>query len=177
MLCFATGASAQDQIMRSGFEDGEMAPNSIHISIVPSFNISPAYGTNAVPVFYFRLYNNTNQQFNLGFLRTSVMAIESGSAFPFRNGVLRILPTYEVVAIFTCQNFSCFVFQSQGMTGISPFASHYFEVLMDVVDVQPSEGRHYMFFVGSPSDIAGSSGEVHTVSGTPAVGFEIVPRR
>lgn len=171
----------QDLIMRSGFEDGEMVPNSVHITCVESPSVSPVIGTNGVVVLRCTLYNNLSLQFDLGFVRASVYVVESGSVFPFRNARLRFMQSgYTVSVTSTCGNFSCFSFEQQGMTGMAPFTSQDFEILADVTDIQPSEGRHYVFSVVSPSDISGETfppGGVYTVGGTPAVGFEIVPRR
>lgn len=66
------------------------------------------------------------------------------------------------------------------MTGMAAFSAQDFEILADLADVQPSEGRHYVFSIVSPSDVSGTTsppGGVYTVGGTPAVGFEIIPRR
>lgn len=174
-------ASAQDLIMRSGFENGEMMPNSVHVLCDATPNISPVVGTTGVTVLRCTLHNNTGNQFDLGFVRASVSAMESGSVFPFRNARLRFIPSgFTVFATSSCGNFTCFSFQQQGMTGMAPFTFQELEVLADVIDVSPSEGRHYVFSIMSPSDISGTtfpSGGVYTIGGTPAVGFEIVPRR
>lgn len=174
-------ASAQDQIFKSGFEDGGMAPNSVHVTCTSSPNISPIIGTSSVVVLRCTLYNNTSGEFHLGLLRASVYVVEVGSVFPFRNAQLRFVQSgYTVSATSTCGNFSCFVFQQQGMTGMASFTAQDFEILADVIDVQPSEGRHYVFTIVSPSDISGTTfppGGVYTIGGTPAIGFEIIPRR
>jgi hypothetical protein len=158
-----------------------MAPNSVHITCVEAPNISPVIGSMSVVVMRCNLYNNLSIQFDLGLLHTTLYVVEAGSAFPFRNARLRFVQSgYTVQVASTCGNFSCFTFQQQGMTGLAPFTSQEFEVLADVLDVQPSEGRHYVFSVVSPSDISGTTfppGGVYTVGGTPAIGFEIVPRR
>ncbi len=176
-----SSAWGQDLIFKSGFEDGEMSPNSVHISCASAPNISPVIGTTGVVVLRCTLYNNLSLQFDLGLLRATVYVVESGSVFPFRNTRLRFVQSgYTVSATSTCGNFSCFSFEQQGMTGMAPFTSQDFEIFADVTDIQPSEGRHYVFSVVSPSDISGGTfppGGVYTVGGTPAVGFEIVPRR
>lgn len=173
--------SAQDLIHKSGFEDGEMAPNSIHITCASAPNINPTYGTGGVVVLRCTLYNNLSLQFDLGLIRATVHVVESGSVFPFRNARLRFVQSgFMVFATSTCGNFTCFSFQQQGMTGMAPLSSQDFEILADVNDVQPSEGRHYVFTIASPSDISGTTfppGGVYTIGGTPAVGFEIIPRR
>ena len=176
-----TSASAQDLIFKSGFENGEMAPNSVHVTCTSSPNTSPVIGATSVVVLQCTLYNNTSLQFDLGLVRTTAYVVEPGSVFPFRNARLRFVQSgYTVQATSSCGNFSCFAFQQQGMTGMAPFTSQDFEIFADVIDVQPSEGRHYVFSVVLPSDISGTTfppGGVYTVGGTPAVGFEIVPRR
>lgn len=181
MLCFATGASAQDQIFKSGFEDGEMAPNSVHVTCVSSPSVSPVIGTTSVAVLQCTLFNNVSLQFDLGLIRASVHVVESASVFPFRNARLRFVQSgYTVPATSACINFSCFTFQQQGMTGMAAFSAQDFEILADLADVQPSEGRHYVFSIVSPSDVSGTTsppGGVYTVGGTPAVGFEIIPRQ
>lgn len=167
--------------MRSGFEDGEMAPNSVHITCADTPNVSPVIGSTGVVVMRCTLYNNLSLQFDLGLLRSTVYVVEAGSVFPFRDARLRFVQSgYIVHATSTCGNFSCFSFEQQGMTGMAPFTSQGFEILVDLSDVQPSEGRHYVFAVALPSDISGTTfppGGVYTVGGTPAIGFEVVPRR
>lgn len=175
------GASAQDLIFKSGFENGEMTLNSIHATCLSAPNTSPVIGTTGVVVLRCTLFNNVSLQFDLGLVRVTAYVVESGSVFPFRNARLRFVQGgYTVSATSTCGNFSCFVFQQQGMTGMAPFIGQDFEILADLTDVQPSEGRHYTFVITSPSDISGTTfppGGVYTVGGTPAIGFEIVPRR
>lgn len=143
--------------------------------------MSPVIGSMSVVVMRCNLYNNLSIQFDLGLLHTTLYVVEAGSVFPFRNARLRFVQSgYTVFATSTCGNFSCFTFSQQGMTGLAPFTAQDFEVLADVADIQPSEGRHYVFSVVSPSDISGTTfppGGVYTVGGTPAIGFEIVPRR
>lgn len=180
-MAMFSSAWGQDLIFKSGFENGEMTPNSVHVTCVATPNISPIIGTISVVVLRCTLFNNIPLQFDLGLLRTTVYVVEPGSMLPFRNARLRFIQSgYTVFATSSCGNFTCFTFEQQGMTGMAPFTSQDFEILADVVDVQPSEGRHYVFSVVSPSDISGGTfppGGVYTVGGTPAVGFEIVPRR
>ncbi|MFZ2151878.1 MAG: hypothetical protein WAV09_02075 [Minisyncoccia bacterium] len=158
-----------------------MALNSVHVTCVSSPSVSPVIGTTSVVVLRCTLFNNVSLQFDLGLIRASIHVVESGSVFPFRNARLRFVQSgYTVPVTSTCINFSCFTFQQQGMTGMAAFSAQDFEILADLADVQPSEGRHYVFSVVSPSDVSGTTsppGGVYTVGGTPAVGFEIVPRR
>lgn len=181
LLGTISSAWGQDLIFKSGFEDGEMLPNSVHIMCVEAPAINPFIGSTGVVVLRCTLYNSLSLQFDLGLLRVTVYVVESGSVFPFRNARLRFVQSgYTVFATGTCGNFSCFSFEQQGMTGMPPLTSQDFEILADVMDSQPSEGRHYVFSVVSPSDISGGTfppGSVYTVGGTPAIGFEIVPRR
>ena len=181
LLGTISSAWGQDPIFKSGFEDGEMSSNSVHITCVEAPGVSPVVGTNGVIVLRCTLDNNLSLQFDLGLLRVTVYVVESGSVFPFRNVRLRFVQSgYVVSATRTGGNFSCFSFEQQGMIGMARFTSQDFEILADVTDVQPSEGRHYVFLVVSPSDISGGTfppGGVYTVGGTPAIGFEIVPRR
>lgn len=180
-MAMFSSAWGQDLIFKSGFENGEMTPNSVNVTCASSPNINPVIGTVGVVVLRCNLYNNISLQFDLGLVRVSVHVVESGSVFPFRNARLRFVQSgYTVPATSACINFSCFTFQQQGMTGMAPFTSQEFEILTDLTDVQPSEGRHYVFSIVSPSDVSGTTsppGGVYTVGGTPAIGFEIIPRR
>ncbi len=178
----ALNVSAQEVIMKSGFEDGEQSPllpNSIHVSSDPLPAFSPVVGAMGVIVFRGDLFNNTPWEFHLWRVSLAVQSLDGG-VFPFRNVRLRFVPSGHIVHAATyCSDYSCFGVDQQGMAGMAALTLQEFEVLADVVDVSPSVGRRYVFRIVAQSDIYGTTyplGNSYVVGGVPAPGPIITPR-
>jgi len=162
-----SATSAQDLIMKTGFEVGELLPNTVQILPVAQPTVIVSQGHVDVVLYRGRIRNALTVQFNLNQLGLVVNSSGPFPTNPFQNFRLVFRPSNYVVNLTTaCVEFTCVNFSQPGMVGMAPMVDQDFEVIANVGNTAGFIGYNYGLVIYS---IAGQS------IPTTAFGFSGLP--
>ena len=132
-FCLISSALAQDLIMKTGFEDGELVPGTVQILPVQQMTTFVSQGQTNVVLYRGTIRNALSVQFNLNMVGFVVGSSGPLTTNPFNNFRLVFRPSnYAVGLTGSCTNFMCIDFSQQGMVGMAAMVDQDFEVVANV---------------------------------------------
>ena len=145
-----SSASAQDLIMKTGFEDGELVPGTVQILPVPQPTTFVSQGQMGVVLYRGTIRNTLSVQFNLNMIGFVVNSSGPLSTNPFNTFRLVFRPSgYTVNLTGSCTGFMCVDFSQQGMVGMAPMTDQDFEVVANAGSTASFVGYSYQMGIYS----------------------------
>jgi len=143
---------AQDLIFKTGFEDGELVPNTVQLLPVQQPTTFVSQGQTNVVLYRGTIRNTLPVQFNLNMMGFVIGSNGSLSTNPFNSFRLVFRPSnYTVNLTGSCTGFMCVDFSQQGMVGMAPMTDRDFEVVANVGSTTIFTGYQYGLSIYSVS--------------------------
>jgi len=149
-VALTSGALAQDIIMETGFEDGELVPGTVQILPVQQPNTFVSQGQINVILYRGTIRNALLVQFNLNMMGFVIVSNGPLTTNPFNGFRLVFRPSNYVVNLTGgCPELTCIDFSQQGMVGMAPMVDQDFEVVANVGSTSSFVGHNYMIGIYS----------------------------
>lgn len=143
-FALVSGASAQDLIFKSGFENGELNPGTVQILPVPQPTTFVSQGQVGVVLYQGTIRNALSVQFNLNMMEFVLDSSGPLATNPFNSFRLVFRPSGHTVNLTgSCTGFTCVDFSQQGMVGMAPMVDQDFEVVANVGSTASFVGYNY----------------------------------